>query len=893
MLWSDRMSFFSDLIKGKKRVQTWTTTSMILQEIVESDVLEETRQRLVLKYVQTGYGARDYCLDYGNTGAAQFFQYYLGGHYDYSDVIPTVTLGGVGTPLHLLQQILDDKYGQPVSILEYYAMSPAYTRSLIIDGFSIYNVYGGNLDTIIKGYLSSQYDYDFLTNTLYHTNGYTYEYIHWDIDTLNGVTSASWSGSTLNGTYISSVAMRQKGTNNYIRLPTNINNTVHSSDTNSDTTGFALYWAYIFVPYYYTVYIDPITGRSKLWMYPPLINAAYWDTRYPELDLYSYNERDEIGYAKQYNSFESYPIVTVRENRIDVQSLKDGSTTQQKRYKETVAMLNNLGIPLDTITEAYLDSSIDNVQVSGATTVDTVLKDVFIQLGVSPAHNESVVSQCLFDFFDKIYAELPNSLNSIFYPYTLEILEGNLNTYYEWVPRLKVIEPSVGRYIGEYWHTCQQLPASARTETMQVKVGASYLNLWVDPGIAQATSVIMLPIFLMDANPPGLYYLVNLRNGSGQGTRYQITFDGITYTFNPTEVNNFINASKVSGNGRTTVARTNTGVLNATLTASVDEMYRLSIYKQISETEAEVIHVDNLRSWNGVLAGQTKVENLLMKDGVANSHFLIPLSVKLIDNMTFMERTDLLSHCVHMTLYIYSQYKLEYREGGILGKLLQVLSIIVTVVISIIAPPAGAAMAGSLSAISATAISNILSNLFTNFLIGMALSIALKVIMKMSGSTSLKMILSAITMAAAVYIGGGFDGALDSLSNGLKTAVDLAEIPLKVIDMYVNTKLQETMEAMNALQSEASAFYDSYNEIYAQYSEILNSLNAGISTEYLVGLQRMGSTSNGTGIATPWVMSPSALYNAMLQGQYNYNSLYANGIEDYVTNALRLGVIDA
>lgn len=880
---------FSDLIKGKKKVQRWTTTAMVLEEIIETDVLKETTERLVLKYVKTGYSSRDYCLDYGNTGAAQFFQYYLGGRYDYSDVIPKVTLGGAGTPLSAIQDILDGKYNRHVNILEYYTINPAWNRvSYTAPSGANGTVWGSNLDTLIRGYLSSKMDYDFLTNTLYHTDGYTYKYIHRDLDTTSGIAATYTLDMYSTHGSISAATLVRKGTSTTISIPLSIDFTVINFSTNFDsgTTTYSWYWTCVLSPYYYIVYIDPITGRSKLWMYPPLVTDPYWDIRYPDLDLNAFDERDEIGYAKQYNSFESYPIVTIRENRVDVESLKNGNATQQKRYKETVAMLNNLGIPLDTLTEAYLDSSIDNVQVSGATTVNTVLKDVFIQLGVSPANNAEVVSQVLFDFFDKVYAELPNSQNSILYPYTMEIIEGNLNTYYEWVPRQKVRVASTGKPIGRYWHTCEDLPASARTESMTVKVGASYVSTWVDPGIDQASSFDILAVMLPEANPPGTYYAMYLMNGSGQPLRYFFDFNGITYTLNSSQVSNLMDNAKTSGNGQSVIVRTNSGQLDATLTASVSEMYRLSIYKQVTATQADVIYVDNLRSWNGVLAGKTKVENLLMKDGVVNSHFMIPLSVKFIENMSLMQRTDLLSHCIHMCLYIYQNYKLEYREGGILKKLLTVLAVIITVVVSIIAPPAGAAMAGSLGTISAAAISNILTNLFANFLIGMALSIALKVIMRSTGSQTLKYILSAVVMVAAVYLGGGFDGVFDSLTETLKTAVQLADIPIKITEMYVQDQMQGIMQSMNQLQNAATAFFSEYESINEQYSDILKTFNSSISTEYLVNLNR-------TGDLTGYVMSPSAfLYNAT-QAHLNLNSLFSNDTETFCSRMLMTGVVDA
>ena len=168
----------------------------------------------------------------------------------------------------------------------------------------------------------------------------------------------------------------------------------------------------------------------------------------------------------------------------------------------------------------------------------------------------------------------------------------------------------------------------------------------------------------------------------------------------------------------------------------------------------------------------------------------------------------------------------------------------------------------------------------------MALSIALKVIMRSTGSQTLKYILSAVVMVAAVYLGGGFDGVFDSLTETLKTAVQLADIPIKITEMYVQDQMQGIMQSMNQLQNAATAFFSEYESINEQYSDILKTFNSSISTEYLVNLNR-------TGDLTGYVMSPSAfLYNAT-QAHLNLNALFSNDTETFCSRMLMTGVVDA
>ncbi len=911
------MSFFSDLIKGKKRVENWTETQMLIEELIENDVLDETRQRLVLKYMQTGYGSKNYVMDYGNTGAAQLFQYRLGGQYDYHAGQPTVVLGGAGTPISAIQEVLNTRFGKQVIIQDFFTISLRLNVIRALNGMALYKYGYSNLNLLIQAWLCDTYPgpstgrnyYDFASNRLV-LNGTSYWYYHkegqggarqalpddvYDYDGRFYSAGFSYSYPAYGdfpypyalgpGVYSQLQRIRVypygRGPNGVRDRGVEIGGIVPIGwfvwNAGSGGEGFVFPSDFVSVPYYYVTYIDPNTNRLRLWLYPPLDWVPYWGQRYPDLDIKDFANIDEVGFAKQVLSMEMYPVVAIRENRVDVRSLK---TSNPVKYKQTSDMLMNFGVPLDTLTDAYLDSSIENVQKQGNSSVSTMLKDVYFQLGVSPATQAEVVSQALFDFFTRAYKELPNSLNSYFYPYTMSIVEGNLNTYYEWVPREKFTRQNSDVPENTYRHTCTPIPASGATESVTTTVGISYVNYYVPGGGFMADQFgYFVSAFFLEASPPGIYYITNWTTlYGGYFDNYVFDFGGVTFTVNASDIRYIVDNNLRYGTAR------------VTKTMSVTGGNRLTIRHQINPTQEEVINVDNLRSWTGVLAGETRVENALLVNGRPNPNFLIPLSVNFVESMSFMQRTDLLSHCMHMTLYVYSQYHMEYREGGILKNLLKIIGVIITIIISVIAPPAGAALASS-GVLATAAMGNILSNIFVNLLIGMALSVALKVIMRVAGGGWLGKLLSAVAIIVSIYVGGGFSNPISSAGDVVKMASKLAEIPAKMIEMSVSQSLQETSEELANLQFEMKDFEAAYKTLAEDYQEILDKMNEGrfgTTTGFLVDLTRMPSLTESI---DGRVMSPTAFYEGSIRSQYNYDILYNNDIETYVTRMTAVGLI--
>ena len=682
---------FKRLIRGKKVTETYTSYQMSAVEIIEDDILDQTRRQLVLKYVQKNMSGKDYVMDYGNTGAAQFFQYYLGGLYDYSDQLPTVSLG---------QQ-------------------------------------------------------------------------------LAGIVGV-----------------------------------------------------------------------------------------------------EEEGEAYELTDFEVYPIIMLRNEYFNVTDYRNTSTSKpatitQKRYEETVDMLERLGLSLQDITDAISETpQIANV------------KDCFFLLGISPTNKAAIVSQCLYKIFDNVYKVKPLAPNAYTYwnKFTVDYEENANNQYIEWVPRATTVTNGRIGPLGTYTHDW------------------TLVDTFTDNPFQQSTTVNFRVLKRQDG--PGSIrvgceaYVPEL--GGWVRLLYESTMDNIPWVnnFSPRIGDTVFNFDEsrfryIFYNVKATTATeswaTFDGMSMAKAPSKVPQnYYRLQMKHQFAENQYRTITVDDLFSQTYVTTGAgSKIDQDLV-----NPDLVIPLPIKVVESLSFMERTDLLSHSFHITFYAVSTQTISYYKGGVFKSFLKIIGVIIAVIIAVVAPPAGAAFGSILvGGAVGSAIASTLANLFINYLVGMALSIALKFVIKIAGNDStLAMILSAVVMIISTYITGGFNGAMDSLSAGLKTAMRLAEIPAKLVDVYVNAAMQDINKSFEQLQNRANAFYSVYDDVVDRYDEILKSFNSGISTQFLVGLQNTGSY--GTATLSPWIMSPSAFYYAATQGQYNYNSLYSNEVESFVSNSLRLGVLD-
>ena len=147
-------------------------------------------------------------------------------------------------------------------------------------------------------------------------------------------------------------------------------------------------------------------------------------------------------------------------------------------------------------------------------------------------------------------------------------------------------------------------------------------------------------------------------------------------------------------------------------------------------------------------------------------------------------------------------------------------------------------------------------------------------------NTFLKMALSAIAMAAAIYVGGGFDNL------NVLTAVQLSQIPIKAFDIYTN-------DLTSTLQQDITNFTDEYSSRTEEYSNLIKELNSGLTASDIteITLNSTNDWFNNTGVS----LSPSQFYNTAIDSYKNYDLLYSglydSSVHDFISNKLTLGII--
>ncbi len=90
----------------KKKTRKIYSTSIATTRVFQDDLLYQVKVKSILEKIQKDLDSRTYTLRYGNSGAAQLFQYYLSGLYNYSAHLPTSTMGAVGVSANVIENIL-------------------------------------------------------------------------------------------------------------------------------------------------------------------------------------------------------------------------------------------------------------------------------------------------------------------------------------------------------------------------------------------------------------------------------------------------------------------------------------------------------------------------------------------------------------------------------------------------------------------------------------------------------------------------------------------------------------------------------------------------------------------------------------------------------------------
>jgi hypothetical protein len=493
----------------KKKTRKVYSTSIATTRVFQDDLLYQVKVKSILEKIQKDLDSRTYTLRYGNSGAAQLFQYYLSGLYNYSAHLPTSTIGAVGVSANVIENILRGIESESFTFTGADYTTPSDTFWVLwrlqqdinydvgLDLVTITTISGG---VPVKNYYRiDSFEYDktrgVFVVTLKTELGFTilaHEEHVTTITNLNPTTDLKRIVVTKVMSYMNTANLEDVAV---FVTETVLSNTTEQVPVGTETPDIIiepLPTTYYINPnltitrtisayeddesYYIAEYMLIGSNRTKLWAYDPRTKV------YPQLKIDNYTTIN----------YESYPIVMFRngvfsvdEWNISSKQAKSGNTTEtitrpssitKKRYEETTEILKSIGISLEDLLEKVEENKdVDKLQ------------DAFAVIGVSPgavlkkvsdtqkALNElkvgttaykakkeeldnakdisSITSQALYRMFDHIYKQLPPSNLGTSASYHLQIDENPYNARLSWVPQMPTTEKKVIGPTGTYSHS--------------------------------------------------------------------------------------------------------------------------------------------------------------------------------------------------------------------------------------------------------------------------------------------------------------------------------------------------------------------------------------------------------------------------------------------------------
>ena len=493
----------------KKKTRKVYSTSIATTRVFQDDLLYQVKVKSILEKIQKDLDSRTYTLRYGNSGAAQLFQYYLSGLYDYSAHLPTSTIGAVGVSANVIENILRGIESESFTFTGADYTTPSDTFWVLwrlqqdinydvgLDLVTITTISGG---VPVKNYYRiDSFEYDktrgVFVVTLKTKLGFTilaHEEHVTTITNLNPTTDLKRTVVTKVMSYMNTANLEDVAV---FVTETVLSNTTEQVPVGTETPDIIiepLPTTYYINPnltitrtisayeddesYYIAEYMLIGSNRTKLWAYDPRTKV------YPQLKIDNYTTIN----------YESYPVVMFRNGVFSVDEwsvsskrIQSGNVTEtvrrpssitKKRYDETTEILKSIGISIEDLLEKVEENKdVDKLQDAFAVigvSPGAVLKKVSdtqkalnkLKVGTTAykAKKEeldnakdisSITSQALYRMFDHIYKQLPPSNLGTSASYHLQIDENPYNARLSWVPQMPTTEKKVIGPTGTYSHS--------------------------------------------------------------------------------------------------------------------------------------------------------------------------------------------------------------------------------------------------------------------------------------------------------------------------------------------------------------------------------------------------------------------------------------------------------
>ena len=367
---------------------------------------------------------------------------------------------------------------------------------------------------------------------------------------------------------------------------------------------------------YVITYTNTNNGRMYYWIYDPATN------QYPSL----------THPVTSSSSIESYPIVMLRNGFFDVENYNVSSiggvsrppSITEKRYKDTVELLNHIGVDLESLTTAYKDNP----------DIDKLL-DAFFMYGVSPSDSSEITSRVLYEMFDAIYDKTPYIEGDS--TFSASFKENPYNAAIVWKPKTTKIEKQVIGSLGKCTHSIINNPVTKTT----------YLDRTVkDRYVTDVIEEVMVD-----------------SRGNILGKQIKET---TTYRIDEYDTDSNGNSYSSGRYKQSEITESNKD---------------LEIKKQITETEVKILTCNSFTSFNIIRRGSYSGGVSLQLD---DPDLVIPLPVEVVERLTLMEKTDLLCKAAYLTFYAYERIHLEWYETEKFASFLKILVIAISVVVTII-----------------------------------------------------------------------------------------------------------------------------------------------------------------------------------------------------------------
>lgn len=792
--------------------ETIIMTDVIAAKVFDKSILPETITQAAIKKQTEGISTLDYLGEFDAKGNTQFNKYFRKGKSDYIDHLPECQINAISVPTSDIQKVIEGELNTTIKINDVLVGTPA---DIYWCKYQLQELYDYNVSTDFAVINDIYYIYK---SGVYNSNTNKFDIT---LDNLSSIREKIYETVSVFVAGTVEVEDENKNENEDENVDEGENNTTPPTTVTKEIKRTLVYNYSVFERVdtgqflYETdeiltsstdelVDVGSTVASTNFYLADDIIR----DYEYKPLKFSINNHNNErcftVIYTKNdyriylwiYNTstnkypelktpvdklvgFETYPVVMLRNSFFDVdeynvasKNTDDGKvsrppTITKERYNDTVEMISSLGLHLDDLIDAYKDNpDVDKMQ------------DVFFGLAISPSNESEIVSKALYEMFDYIYDKLPpiNYQDT----YAASFKEEPFNAAITWLPKAVEVNEEVIGNVGFCKHTISttEYRAVGSVRTIYEYIGR---NTW------------------------------------------RITTQDISEVYREGELISTSVLEETIKEKRdysdSYYEHTETEIKEDSTTSGKD----LVIECQIDSNTVKRLILHNLSCFHIVRRG---VKNGGVSLDIDNKNCLLPLPVPVVERLSIIEKTALLSEAVYMTFYAYDEQHLRWYETEKFMSLLQIVMIVIMIVIIIASwgTMTGPAMAGY------SAAQAVLMAIGKMILIAVVCHVALKFIASTNWSPALKAALSAAVMVAGAAFGGGFNIDL------VMTALTLTTITANAVSIFIGERVKDLQDTMNSV-------YSRFEERKSKLDEAQDALDTGVDTEFVTELALMDNAS--------------------------------------------------